>query len=211
MPKGAEFVGDDRRTVWSTRDVNIRALKDFFLREAASAGYQAYSVTLSEGSIYDLFFVRGTTAYRLNLTQGTDTTFMTGGRVGTMQMKISGVVNLEVDLPLRSRLDVTPGSEVSIGTSIPNPECSGCEYFVNVHIAPFKGIGTYDSKPGIYIIDIQVIPGRKLEQEDYRWAQNCAVEVKDATSGNFDCRGLQNVYDQTKRIDVNGSWAQPSE
>ncbi len=209
MPQGAEFVGDAKRTVWSTRDVNVVGLKDFFVGEATRAGYAPYIVTQSEGSIYDLFFVKAASAYGLNLTQGSDATFLTGSRVGTFHLKVTGVANVDVDLPMRSRLDVTPGSEISIGTSMPNSQCSGCEYFANVHIAPFAGIGAYDSKPGVYIIDIQVVPGGKLEQEDYRWAQSCAVNVKDASSGNFDCRGLQNVYDQSKKIDVSGSWAQP--
>jgi hypothetical protein len=208
MPKGTEFIGDATRTEWSTRDLNVVGLKDYFIRAATGAGYKQYSVTLSEGSIYDLFFVKGTGAYGLNLTQGSDMTFLTGTRVGIFQMKVSGVANLEIDLPMRSRLDTTPGSEVSIGTSIPNPECSDCQYYVNVHIAPFNGVGVYDSKPGSYIIDIEVIPGGTPEQDDYRWAQSCAVTVKDASSGSFDCRGLQNVNDQSRKIDVSGSWAQ---
>ncbi len=209
MPIGAEFVGDAQRTVWRTGDLNVPRLRDFFVREAASAGYQPYSVTLSDGSIYDLFFIKGTNAYGLNLTQGRDATFLTGSRVGIFHAKITGAANVEIDLPMRSRLDVTPGSEISIGTALPNLECGGCQYYVNVHIAPFDGVGTYDSKPGTYIIDIEVIPGGTPEQDDYRWAQSCVVNVKDASSGDFDCRGLQNVNDQSKKIDVSGSWQQP--
>lgn len=209
MPKGAEFIGDATRTVWSTRDLNVAGLKDYFTRAATSAGYKPYSVTLSEGSIYDLFFVKGPSAFGLNLTQGSDSTFLTGSRVGIFKMQVSGVATLEIDLPMRSRLDTSPGSEISIGTSLPNSECGGCEYYVNVHIAPFKGIGAYDSKPGIYIIDVEVVPGGTPEQDDYRWAQSCAVTVKDASSGSFDCRGLQNVNDQSRKIDVSGGWVQP--
>jgi hypothetical protein len=209
MPKGAEFVGDTARSVWSTRDLNGQGLRDFFLREATAAGYKPYSVALSEGSIYDLFFLKGAGAYGLNLTQGSDATFLTGSRVGVFHVKAAGIVNLEIDLPMRSRLDVTPGSEISIGTSVPKPECLDCQYYINVHIAPFTGIGVYDSKPGTYIIDVEVIPGGTPDQDDYRWAQSCAVTVKDASSGNFECRGLQNVNDQSKKIDVSGSWVQP--
>ena len=209
MPKGAEFVGDARQTIWSTRDQNVPGLRDFFMRQATGAGYRPYSVTLSEGSIYDLFFVKGANAYGLNLTQGSDTTFLTGTRVGLFHIKASGVANLEIDLPMRSHLDTAPGSEVAIGTSLPNPACRDCQYYVNVHIAPFKGVGEYDSKPGIYIIDVEVIPGGTPEQDDYRWAQSCTVTVKDASSGSFDCRGLQNVNDQSRKMDVSGSWTQP--
>ncbi len=209
MPQSAEFIGDAQRTVWSTRDLNVPGIKDYFNREATSAGYTPYSVTLSEGSIYDLFFVKGAGAYGVNLTQGSDATILTGSRVGIFRLNVSGVANRAIDLPMRSRLDTTPGSEVSIGTSIPNPECAGCEYYVNVHIAPFKGLGAYDSKPGAYIIDIEVIPGGTPERDDYRWAQSCAVTVKDAASGGFDCRGLQNVNDQSQKIDASGSWVQP--
>jgi hypothetical protein len=209
MPKGAEFVGDAKRTVWSTRDMNVPSIKDFFLREAASADYKSYSVTQSEGSIYDLYFVKGNSAYTINLTQGSDSTFLTGNRVGIFQMKVTGVANLTIDLPMRSHLDTSPGSEISIGTSLPNPECADCQYYVNVHIAPFDGIGAYDSKPGTYIIDIEVIPGGTPAQDDFRWAQSCVVNVKNASSGDFDCRGLQNVNDQSKKIDVSGSWTQP--
>ena len=209
MPMGAEFVGDAKRTVWRTRDLNVPGLKDFFLREATSADYKPYSVTLSEGSIYDLYFVKGESAYALNLTQGSNSTFLTGSRVGIFRMKVAGVANLAIDLPMRSRLDTSPGSEISIGTAVPNAECANCQYYVNVHIAPFDGIGTYDSKPGTYIIDIEVIPGGTSEQDDFRWAQSCLVTVKDASSGDFDCRGLQNVNDQSKKIDVSGGWVQP--
>lgn len=209
LPIGAEFIGDAKRTVWSIRDLDVPRLRDFFIQESASAGYKPYSVTLSEGSIYDLFFVKGTNAYGLNLTEGSDATFLTGSQVGIFYVKVSGATNLEIDLPMRSRLDVTPGSEVSIGTSLPISQCSDCQYYINVHIAPFKGIGVYDSKPGIYIIDVEAITGGTPEQDDYRWAQSCAVTVKDASSGSFDCRGLQNVNDQSKKIDVSGSWEQP--
>ena len=209
MPKGAEFVGDAKRTVWRTRDLNVLGLEDFFLREAASAGYKSYSVTLSEGSIYDLYFVKGEGAFALNLTQGSDSTFLTGNRVGMFRLKVAGVIDLAIDLPMRSRLDTSPGSEISIGTSVPNSECADCQYYIDVHIAPFDGVRTYDSKPGTYIIDIEVIPDGTPEQDDFRWAQSCVVHVKDASSGDFDCRGLQNVNDQSKKINVSGNWMQP--
>ncbi|MDE3090252.1 MAG: hypothetical protein KGJ80_12795 [Chloroflexota bacterium] len=208
MPKGAEFIGDAKRTVWSTRDLGVKGLRDFFIGEGTRAGYQPFSVTLSEGSIYDLFFVKGADAFGVNLTQGIDATFITASRVGIFHLKVSGVANLQVDLPMRSRLDTTPGSEISIGTSLPNAECAGCQYYVNVHIAPFKGVGAYDSKPGAYIIDVELIPGGTAEQDDYRWAQSCSVVVKDVQTGTFDCRGLQNVNDQSRKLDVSGSWAQ---
>ena len=209
MPKGAEFTGNSARTVWSTRDLNVSGIKDFFMREATIAGYKSYSVTLSEGSIYDLYFVKADSAYTINLTQGSAATFLTGNRVGIFQIKVTGVVNLAIDLPMRSHLDTSPGSEISIGTSVPNPECADCQYYINVHIAPFDGIGTYDSTPGTYIIDVEVIPGGTSEQDDFRWAQSCVVNVKDASNGDFDCRSLQNVNDQSKKIDVSGSWVQP--
>ncbi|HEX7587721.1 MAG TPA: hypothetical protein VF478_05345 [Anaerolineae bacterium] len=209
LPKGAQFVGDLTRTVWSTPDLNVPGLRDFFLGEARAAGFTAYSVTLSEGSIYDMFFLKGAGAYGLNLTQGSSATFLTGSRVGIFHVKATGAANIEIDLPMRSHLDTTPGSEVSIGTSFPNPECADCQYYINVHIAPFKGIGAYDSKPGIYIIDVELIPGGQTDQQDYRWAQNCTVIVQDASSGSYDCRGLQNVNDQSKKLDVSGAWHQP--
>jgi hypothetical protein len=209
LPKGAQFVGDSTRTVWSTPEMNVKGLRDFFLSEAAVAGFKTYSVTLSEGSIYDLFFVKGAGAYGLNLTQGSSATFLTGSRVGIFHVKATGAANLDIDLPMRSHLDTTPGSEVSIGTSVPNPECVDCQYYINVHIAPFKGIGVYDGKPGIYIIDVELIPGAQTDQEDFRWAQSCTVTVANASSGSFDCRGLQNVNDQSKKLDVSGEWQQP--
>ena len=189
--------------------MNVQGLRDFFLGEAATAGFKTYSVTLSEGSIYDLFFLKGAGAYGLNLTEGSNATFLTGSQVGIFHVKATGAANIEIDLPMRSHLDTTPGSEVSIGTSVPNSACGDCQYYINVHIAPFKGIGEYDSKPGIYIIDVELIPGGQTDQEDYRWAQSCTVKVADASSGNYDCRGLQNVNDQSKKVDVSGVWQQP--
>lgn len=189
--------------------MNVQGLRDFFLGEAAAAGFKTYSVTLSEGSIYDLFFVKGTGAYGLNLTQGSSATFLTGSRVGIFHVKTTGTANIDIDLPMRAHLDTTPGSEVSIGTSVPNPECADCQYYINVHIAPFNGVGVYDGKRGIYIIDVELIPGGPADQDDYRWAQSCTVTVANASSGSYDCRGLQNVNDQSKKLDVNGEWQQP--
>jgi hypothetical protein len=208
MPKGAEFDGDPKRAVWMTRDLNADGIKDFIVRQASDAGYQPFVITLSSGAIYDVLLVKGQNTYAVNITLGSDATIITVTRVGVMHLKVSGTVNVELDLPLRARLDTTPGSEASFGTSIPNPQCATCVYFVNVHVAPFKGPGIYDSKPGLAIIDIQIIPGGTPEQDDYRWAQMCLFAV-DPINGNFTCGGLQNVNDQTKRIDVTGSWVQP--
>jgi hypothetical protein len=209
MPAGAEFAGDASRAVWSTHDANVIGIKDSFAREAGDAGYGYYSVTQSAGSIYDLYFVKTGHAYTINLTQGTDTTYITGSRVGIFHLTVSGAATLDMDLPMRSHLDTSPGSEVSIGTAIPGPACAECQYYVNVHIAPFNGPGTYDAKPGTYIIDVEVIPGGTLEVNDYRWAQNCTVNVVDSLHGSFQCQGLQNVNNQNQRIDASGGWTQP--
>jgi hypothetical protein len=209
MPSGAQFSGDASRAVWKTSDVNVNGIRDYFLKQAANAGYKSYVITQSAGSIYDLFFTKGTNAYGINLTQGSDATFLTATRTGIFHLKVSGVTNVELDLPMRSRLDVTPGSEISIGTSIPNLACDQCEYYINVHIAPFKGVWNYDSKPGTYIVDVEAIPGGNTDKDDFRWAiGGCAVTVN-PTDGVFSCVQLQNVNDQSKRIDVSGSWQQP--
>ena len=210
MPMGAEFVGDAKRAMWSTGDTNVDRLRDYFLQQAKSAGYQTFVITQSQGAIYDLLFAKGQTAYALNLTLGSDTTIITASRVGVMHLQVSGGVNLGIDLPMRGYIDTTPGSEVSIGTSLPDDACAGCQYFINVHIAPFKGVGTYDSKPGISIIDVELVPGGDYDQDNYRWAQMCVVTVQE-TSGNFDCRGLQNINDLNQKLDASGSWVQPAQ
>ncbi len=200
----------NNQAVWKTGDTNVDRLKDFFLNEAKGAGYSAYTVTLSQGSIYDLLLLRGTNAYDVNLTQGSDTTVITGTRIGTIHLEFSGVVNKTLDLPLRERLNLTEGSEVAIGTSVPSPECGTCEYYLNVHIAPFTGPGGYNSQPaGTYIIDVEAIPGGTEDKDDYRWAKQCAVLVKDANSGNLSCAGLENVNDSSKLLNVTGSFQQP--
>lgn len=209
MPTGAQFSGDAIRAVWKTSDLNVNGIRDYFLKQAASAGYKSHIITQSANSIYDLFFTKGTNAYGINLTQGSDATFITIIRTGIFHLKVSGVANIELDLPMRSRLDVSPGSEVSIGTAIPNVDCKGCEYYVNVHIAPFKGVGSYDSKPGTYIVDIEVIPGGTAEKDDFRWAINGCTVTVNPSDGFFACGQLQNIIDQSKRIDVSGSWQQP--
>jgi len=210
MPSGAEFVGDAKRATWRTSDTNTDNIRDFILRQAKSADYQSIVITLSQGAIYDVLLVKGQSAYDVNVTLGSDTTIITAERVGVMHLKVSGVANIEVDLPMRGRIDTTPGSEVSIGTSIPNSLCDGCQYFINVHIAPFKGTGNYDSKPGISIIDVELVPGGDYERDNYRWAQSCMVTVKE-TSGSFDCRGLQNMNDLSQKVDASGSWTQPAQ
>jgi hypothetical protein len=211
LPAMFNFEGDANRAVWSTRDTNADGIRDLVARQAQAAGYQVFVITQSKSAIYDLLCVKGQGALVLNITLGSDTTIITGKRVGVMHLKVSGVANVELDLPMRARLDATPGSEVSIGTAIPNAQCARCEYFINVHIAPFKGIGNYDSKPGTYLIDVQVIPGGDPDQDDFRWPiGGCAITVQE-TSGAFECKQLQNVNDQSRRIDVSGSWVQPAD
>lgn len=210
MPNGAEFVGDSKRAAWSMSDTNVDRLRDFFLHQANAAGYQSFVITQSSGAIYDLLLVKGQTAYALNLTLGSDATIITASRVGVMHLRVSGVANAEIDLPMRGRVDTTPGSEVSIGTSVPSDACPGCQYFINVHIAPFKGVGNYDGKPGISIIDVELVPGGDYDRDNYRWAQTCVVTVQE-TSGSFDCRGLQNINDLSQKVDASGSWTQPVE
>lgn len=212
LPKGTGLTrSTERQAIWATRDLNVDGIKDFFLLEAGTAGYKTYVITLSKGSIYDLLFVKGDTTFALNLTQGTDSTVLTGQHVGTMHLQVSGAVNLNLDLPLRERFNLAAGSEIAFGTSVPNTDrCGDCEYLVYVHVAPFNGPGVYRSKPaGTFIIDIQVIPGGAEGQEDYRWAQECTLIVKDASSGNFACAGLQDINDSTRRINVIGNWQQP--
>ena len=209
LPATFNFEGDANRAVWGTRDTNADGIKDSLTRQAQTAGYQVFVIMQSKGAIYDLLCVKGQRALVLNVTLGSDTTIITGNRVGVMHLKVSGVANVELDLPMRARLDTAPGSEVSIGTAIPNSQCAQCEYFINVHIAPFKGIGNYDSKPGTYLIDVQVIPGGDPDKDDFRWPiGGCTITVKES-SGAFECKQLQNVNDQGKRIDVSGSWVQP--
>lgn len=211
IPAGTEFIGDSTRAAWSTRDTNADGIKNFLTQQANAAGYQTFLVTKSQGAIYDVLLVKGQTAFAVNITLGSDATIITANRTGVMRLKVSGVANVEIDLPLRTRVDVTPGSEVSIGTSVPNAQCAGCEYFINVHIAPFKGVGNYDSKPGLAIIDVELVPGGDHDRDNFRWAiGGCTVEVK-ATGGSFDCKQLQNIVDQSKRVDVSGTWTQPAQ
>lgn len=211
IPKTAQLGSNQsNQAVWKTQDTNVDGLRDFFIKEAKAAGYSAYTITLSQGSIYDLLLLSGTSAYDVNLTQGIDATVITGTRIGTIHLEFSGVVSKTLDLPLRERLNLTQGSEVAIGTSVPSPECGTCEYYFNVHIAPFKGPGGYNSQPaGTYIIDVEAIPGGTEDKDDYRWAKQCAVVVKDANSGNLSCAGLENVNDSSKLLNVTGTFQQP--
>ncbi len=212
MPKTAGLTrSTERQADWASSDLNVDGIKNFFLQEAGAAGYKTYVITLSKGSIYDLLLTKSGTTYVFNITQGTEATVITGQQVGTMRLQISGAVNLDLDLPLRERFNLAAGSEIAFGTSVPNTDqCSDCEYLVYVPIAPFNGPGIYRSKPaGTYIIDIQLVPGGVEGQEDYRWAQECTVIVKDALGGNFACAGLQDINDNTRRLNVIGSWQQP--
>ncbi len=211
IPKTAQLTNNqNNQAVWNTHDTNVDGLRDFFLKEAKDAGYSAYTITLSQGSIYDLLLLKGTNAYDVNLTQGIDATVVTGTRIGTIHLEFSGIVTKTLDLPLRERLNLTQGSEVAIGTSVPSPACGTCEYYFNVHIAPFKGPGGYNSQPaGTYIIDVEAIPGGTEDKDDYRWAKQCAVVVKDANSGNLSCAGLENVNDSSKLLNVTGAFQQP--
>jgi len=209
LPSSFNFEGDTKRAVWSTRDTNVEGIKDSLTQQARAAGYQVFILTQSPGAIYDVLCVKGQSALALNVILGSDTTIIAGDRVGVMHLSVKGAANVELDLPMRVRLDPTPGSEVSIGTAIPSARCAPCEYYVNLHIAPFRGIGNYDSKPGTYLIDVQVIPGGDPDQDDFRWPiGGCTITVKES-SGVFDCSQLQNVNDQSKRIDVSGAWTQP--
>jgi len=210
MPAGAEYIGDARQTTWQTRDTNASSIKDWIVEQARRAGYQTFVITQSPGAIYQVLLVREQTAFTVNITLGSDTTIIRVNRTGIMHLKVSGITNVEVDLPLRSRVEVTPGSEISIGTAVPSERCAGCEYFINVHIAPFKGVGKYDSTPGISIIDVELVPGGDHDRDNFRWAiGGCTIEVR-ANSGSFDCKQLQNINDQSQRVDVSGTWTQPA-
>lgn len=211
LPKDTELTSNANRVaVWQTKDANLDGLRDFMLREGTKAGYQVIVLTRSAGAIYDLLFVKGTAVYALNLTQGAHNTILTANLGALIHLKVTGSVNVEVDLPVKDPMNTSAGGEMFIGTEIPNPQCGGCVYTVSIHIAPFKGLGIYTSKPqGIYIIDALIVPGADPFKEDYRWANDCTVVVKDATSGTFQCTGLSNIYETTKTIDVSGSWIQP--
>lgn len=209
MPKTAEFIGDAKRAIWGIRDTNVNSVRDYLLGQAGNANYKTYTIVQSPGAIYDLLFIKGQSAFALNLTLGSDTTIVTVQRTGVMHLSVTGIENIDIDLPMRIRVDVSPGSEVSIGASVPSSQCGQCEYFINVHIAPFKGVGHYDAKPGIAIVDVELVPGGNRDLDNYRWAiGGCVVTVKE-TTGNFECKQLQNINDQTKRVDVSGSWTQP--
>lgn len=209
LPASFDFQGDAERALWSTRETNVAQLKDVLAQRAQAAGYRVFVITQSPDAIYDLLGAQGQRAFALNLTLGSDATIVRATRVGVLHLKVSGVANVELDLPLRARLDLTAGSEVSIGTAVPSPQCARCEYFVNVHIAPFKGVGDYASNVGTYLIDVQVIPGGDPDRDDYRWPiGGCVVSVRE-NSGAFECKQLQNINDQTQRIDVSGTWTQP--
>lgn len=211
LPKGSVLTtGGKEPAVWKTADLDVDGLKNDLVDQGKGAGYTVYPIAESEGSIYDVLFAKGANTILLNLTGGTDATILTGERVGTMHLRVAGAANLELNLPLRERLNTSPGSEISLGTSLPNSACNRCTYFINVHIAPFHGPGSYASQPaGTFIIDVELIPGGTAENDDYRWAKTCAVQVKDPNSGSFDCRGLVNINDNTKAVDVSGTWQQP--
>jgi hypothetical protein len=209
LPASFDFGGDANRAVWSTIDTRADAITEMLSQQGKSAGYQVFVVTQSKGAIYDLLLAKASRALALNITVGSEKTIITGSRVGVMHLQVAGVVNFEGDLPMRTVLDTTAGSEVSIGTALPNGQCGPCEYFINLHIAPFKGVGNYDSKPGTYLIDVQVIPGGDPDKDDFRWPiGGCTATVKES-NGAFSCKQLQNIFDQSKRIDVSGSWTQP--
>jgi hypothetical protein len=210
MPKGAELTSNVKRiAVWQTQDANVDALRDFVMQEGTNAGYRVYALTKSVGAIYDVLFVKGTNVYTLNITRGASTTILTANLGALIHLKVTGAANLEVDLPVRETIPMTPGGELFIGTELPAP-CVGCLYTAFLHIAPFKGPGTYAAKPaGIYLIDPLIVPGADPLKEDYRWANDCTVVIPDATRGTFQCVGLSNIYETTKKIDISGSWVQP--
>lgn len=209
LPASFDFQGDAQRALWSTPETDVVNIVDVLTRQARAAGYQVFVVPQSLRAIYDVLCVRGQDALALNITLGTEATIVRAWRVGVLQLQVSGAVNIALDLPLRARLDMTPGSEWSVGTAVPSPQCPRCEYFINVHIAPFKGVGNYASNVGTYLIDVQVIPGGDPDQDDFRWPiGGCTVTVRE-NSGAFACQQLQNVNDQRKRIDVSGRWTQP--
>ncbi len=211
LPAPASLASDGKtQIVWNTTNMDTDGIRDFVLGKARANGYTAYPIVLSQGAIYDLLFAKSGEAYLLNITRGTDLTVLTARRVGTLHVEISGAVQLVLDLPLRERLDLTPANETAIGTSIPNPQCEGCEYLIYVHIAPFSGPGVYQTKPaGTYLIDAQVVPGGLEGRDDYRWAQQCTIIVKDTQRGDLACAGLEKIDDNTKRINLMGSWQQP--
>ncbi len=210
-PKGAELTSNAKRVAtWQTADTSVDAIRDLMVRQGTNNGYRVTALTKSAGAIYDLMFIKGTNVYTLNITQGASSTILTASLGAMIHLKVVGAATVEVDLPVKDPMNTSAGGEMFIGTEISNPQCSGCVYVIFIHIAPFKGPGVYASSPrGIYIIDALIVPGGDPLKEDYRWANDCTVVVKDATSGTFQCVGLSNVYDTAKKIDISGSWIQP--
>ncbi len=212
LPDGAVLTsGVGAPAIWKANDQNADGIKERMQRQATAAGYHVYAITQSPGSIYELLFTKSGTTYTLTITQGSDATILAGDRTGVIHLQMSGTVDESLDLPLRERLNLSAGSEISIGTAVPNDRCSDCQYYLNIHIAPFNGPGSYASKPkGIYLIDVELIPGGTEDRDDYRWAKQCTVQVEDPLSGNYACGGLENVNDSTKVIDITGNWRQPA-
>lgn len=210
-PKGAELTSNVKRVAsWQTVDTNPDGIRDFMVQQGTSAGYRAVVLTKSAGAIYDVLFIKGTNVYTLNITQGANQTILTASLGAMIHLRVTGAANIEVDLPVKDPMNTSAGGEMFIGTEIPNSQCPGCLYIVFIHIAPFKGPGIYASKPaGIYIIDSLIVPGADPLKEDYRWANDCTVVVKDAMSGTFQCVQLSNIYETAKKIDISGSWVQP--
>ncbi len=210
-PKGAELTSNTKRVAtWQTAGTSADGIRDLMVQQGSNAGYRVTVLTKSAGAIYDVLFTKGNNVYTLNITQGANRTILTSSLGAMIHLKITGAANLEVDLPVKDPMNTSAGGEMFIGTEIPNPQCGGCMYIVFIHIAPFKGPGIYASKPaGIYIIDALIVPGGDPLKEDYRWANDCTVVVKDAMSGTFQCAGLSNIYETARKIDISGSWIQP--
>ncbi len=210
-PKTAELTSNAKRVAsWQTADTNADGILDFMVQQGTNAGYRAVVLTKSAGAIYDVLFAKGTNVYAINITQGANKTILTASLGAMIHLKVTGAANIEVDLPVKDPMNTSAGGEMFIGTEIPNTQCARCIYVVFIHIAPFKGPGIYASKPaGIYIIDSLIVPGSDPLKEDYRWANDCTVVVKDAMSGTFQCAGLSNIYETPRKIDVSGSWIQP--
>ena len=211
MPKGAELTSTAKRVaMWQTTDTNVNGIRDFVMQQGTNAGYRAVALTKSAEAIYDVLFVKGSNVYTLNITQGANATILTASLGALIRLQVTGAMNIQVDLPVKDPMNTSAGGEMFIGTEIPNSQCTRCAYIVFIHIAPFKGPGVYASKPaGIYIIDALIVPGADPLKEDYRWANDCTIVVKDTTSGTFQCTGLSNIYETGKKIDINGSWVQP--
>lgn len=199
MPNGTTLENNVQGiAIWDNTDTDRTSIRDFLVNEAKAAGYRVVFTKDDIGST--VYFFKQLNAYTLTILKDS----LTGTQNGFLHAQASGGASAEFDLPIPAQTQPVSDRILSLKAFLRNVPCGDCTESVLVIVDPFMGAGSFTSGNDMRVA-LEVIPGTNEAQADYKGGA-CTVVVQDEHMGTFDCKGMTNVYDDNKKIDVVGEW-----